>query len=117
MLRYLMIMAALLIADSHLIAGNYSGGTSDTVEIRTSAVCRMCKGTIEKAVMTQRGVQSVQLDVPSKVATVVYNPEKTNPEKIRKAIAAVGYTADEVAPEPEAFENLHFCCRPEKGDH
>lgn len=106
-------MAAVLITQSQLTASNYSGGTSDTLEIKTSAVCRMCKNTIEKAVMTERGVKSVRLDVPSKMATVVYNPEKTSPEKIRKAITAVGYTADDIPPEPEAFENLHFCCRPD----
>lgn len=117
MLKYLMIMAALLLAHGQLTADNYSESTSDTLEVKTSAVCRMCKNTIEKAVMTQRGVKSVRLDVPSKIATVVYNPEKTNPEKIRKAIAAVGYTADDVPPEKEAFDNLHFCCRPEQGDH
>ena len=86
---------------------------TDTVKIKTSAVCDMCKDTIEKALAYEKGVKKSTLDVPSKVVTVVYDTKKTNPEKIKKAITEVGYSADEIPADKAAFERLHPCCRPD----
>jgi len=47
----------------------------------------------------------------SKVATVAYNPKKTNVEKIKKAIAKVGYDADELAATTKGYNKLPACCK------
>jgi periplasmic mercuric ion binding protein len=85
----------------------------NTVElkVKTSAVCDMCKTTIERELAFTKGVKKSELDVPSKVVTVVYNPNKTTPEKIRLAISMAGYDADDVPAEPKAYEKLHACCK------
>lgn len=85
--------------------------TSAEIKIKTSAVCDMCKETIEKYVALEKGVKKVNLDVESKIATVKYNPQKTTPEKIRKAISKAGYDADDVPADVAAFDKLDDCCK------
>lgn len=83
------------------------------VKIKTSAVCGMCKKTIEKALSKEAGVQKSTLDVNSKVVTVEYDPKTTNPDKIRTAISKAGYDADNVKADPKAYKNLDECCKKE----
>lgn len=78
--------------------------------IQTTAQCGECKEIIEKALMAEKGVKMAELDIKSKQAKVVYNEKKTNPEQLRKAIAKVGYDADEIAADPEAVKRLNPCC-------
>jgi len=94
---------------------SYAIGKMETIKIKTSSQCDMCKETIEKKMAFEKGVKSAVLDVESSVLTVVYNPKKTNPDLIRKAVAAVGYDADDIPAEQEAYDNLHECCK--KGSH
>ncbi len=49
----------------------------EEVKIKTSAICKMCKATIERRLAFTKGVESANLDVPTKVVTVAYNPKKT----------------------------------------
>ncbi|MBV6483775.1 MAG: hypothetical protein KFKLKKLM_00230 [Flavobacteriales bacterium] len=88
---------------------------TETITIQTSAQCDMCKHTIEKAMAYEKGVKKSTLDVPTSILTVEYNPAKTTPEKIRKAVSDVGYDADDVPANPKAYEKLNPCCK--KGAH
>lgn len=82
-----------------------------TIKIKTSAVCEMCKTTIEKDLMFEKGVKESNLHVPSKILTVVYNTKKTDPETIRKRITRIGYDADTLKADPEAYIKLDDCCK------
>lgn len=84
-----------------------------TVKIKTSAICEMCKERIEKKLAFTKGVTDVNLDVDSKdkVVTVIFNPKKTSVEKIKKAIAEIGYDADEVVAEMAGYDKLPGCCK------
>ncbi len=88
---------------------------SETIQIKTSAVCGMCKHTIETALYNVKGVKSAKLDVPSKVVTVEYKPSSITPGQLRTAITLVGYDADEMLADAKAYEKLHGCCK--KGAH
>lgn len=85
---------------------------NSTVKIKTSAECDMCKTRIEKEVGLMKGVKKAVLDLDTKVLTVEYNSKKTSPEKIRAAIAALGYDADEVKANNRATQKLPHCCQP-----
>lgn len=87
------------------------------VQIKTSSVCKMCKKTIEKAMAYEKGVESAVLDVPTQMLTVQYNPGKTNPVKIKKAVTKTGYDADEVPADARAYNKLDDCCKKDKGVH
>lgn len=80
-------------------------------KIKTSAVCDMCKETIEKAMAYEKGVKTSNLDVDSKILTVTYDPKKTTIEKLRLAIVKSGYDADGQIADEKAYNNLHACCK------
>ena len=82
-----------------------------TLQIKTSAVCDMCKETLEKVMAYEKGVKESNLDVDSKVLTVKYDARKTSPDKIRKAVILAGYDADELTADPKAYDNLNACCK------
>lgn len=87
----------------------------DTVRVHSAnIVCQTCRRTIIRGLSTQKGIRHVEVDVPQKTIQVVYRPDKTNPDRIRQAIARLGYDADHVPRDPAAFERLPACCkRPE----
>lgn len=85
--------------------------TTAELKIKTSAVCDMCKETMEKHMAFEKGVKRSSLDVESKILTVTYNPQKTTPEKIRKAVSKSGYDADDVPANPKAYKKLNACCK------
>ena|ERR1044072_5760895 len=87
----------------------------DTVKIKTSAECEMCKTKVETEVGRMKGVKSATLDLSTQVLTVVYNPAKTDPAKIRTVISNIGYDADDVKANNRAQQKLPKCCQP-KGD-
>ncbi|MFT4752992.1 MAG: mercuric ion binding protein [Salibacteraceae bacterium] len=93
----------------------FAKGGTKTIKIQTSSQCEMCKTTIEKGMAFVKGVKKTSLDVESSILTVEYNPAKTNPDEIKRAVAAIGYDADEVVAEQKAYDNLDKCCK--KGAH
>jgi periplasmic mercuric ion binding protein len=92
-------------------------GNEKTVQIKTSAVCGMCKKSIEKAMAYEKGVKASTLDVDSKMLTVTYDSKKTNEEKIRKAVNETGYDADNKPATPRAYNKLDDCCRKDSKSH
>ena len=88
-----------------------AGENPTTIKIKTSAICGMCKRKIEKNLVYEKGIEDANLDIPSKILTVTYNPKKTNPETIKKIVANTGYDADEVNSDPAAYEKLSSCCK------
>ncbi len=86
-------------------------------QIQTSAICGMCKTTLEKAMAYEKGVKAAELDVESKVLTVVYYPGKTSVDKLRQAIARTGYDADSVPADSRAHDRLPDCCQRTAAPH
>jgi copper chaperone CopZ len=83
----------------------------DTVNIQTSAVCKMCKERLEHDMSFEKGVKSVELDMDSKVLTIVYKKDKTTVEKLKKAVTEIGYDADEMVADQKAHDRLPACCQ------
>ncbi|HTF04356.1 MAG TPA: heavy metal-associated domain-containing protein [Bacteroidia bacterium] len=108
------LLAVLFLAPAHLAAQK---SKHDTVKIKTSAECEMCKTKVETEVGRMKGVKSATLDLTTQVLTVTYNSSKTDPGKIRTVIANVGYDADDVKANNRAQKKLPDCCQPgaEKG--
>lgn len=91
-------------------------GKNAVVTIKTSGECEMCKKSIESEVGKMTGVKKATLDIETKILTVEYNSKKTNPDKIRKAIAAIGYDADDVKANNRRQKELPSCCKPGGAD-
>jgi copper chaperone CopZ len=96
-----------------MFLASYAMAQTETqeVKIKTSAVCQMCKKKIERDLSYEKGVVSSTLDVETKILTVTYNPQKTNPAKIKKAVTKTGYDADDLPAKPKAYKKLPECCK------
>lgn len=91
--------------------------STETLQLKTSAVCDMCKTRLEKSLAYEKGVQAATLDVPSKVLTVTYRPDKTTPAALRTAVQKTGYDADEVTADARAHDRLPDCCKKTNSTH
>ena len=89
----------------------------EQVQFKTSAVCDMCKARLEKSLAYEKGVQAVNLDVPSKVLTVTYNPAKTTPAALQTAVQKTGYDADQLSADARAYDRLPDCCKKTTATH
>ena len=87
------------------------GGKYEEIRIKTSSQCDMCKERIEEALAFEKGVKKSELDLETHIVTVTYRKGKTTPENIRKAIAKIGYDADDVKADPKAYGKLPACCK------
>lgn len=97
--------------------GALAKGGEETVKIKTSAVCEMCKERIERNLGLTKGIKTATLNLDDKVVSVTYNPKKTNVEKIKKAISEVGYDADELTADQKGYNKLPACCKKGGMDH
>lgn len=87
----------------------------EKIEIQTSAQCSECKDRIEKNMAYVKGVKSVNLNLETKIVSIEYKTEKTDPDKLRVAISKIGYDADDVNADIKAYNKLPACCQ--KGGH
>lgn len=106
-----------IIASILIVQVAIAGDNPTVIKIKTSAVCGMCKRKIEKNLAFEKGIEDVNLDIPSKILTVSYNAKKTNPKEIKRIINNTGYDADEMASDPVAYEKLSSCCKKEAEVH
>lgn len=83
----------------------------EAIQIQTSAQCGMCKTTIDEGLAKVEGIYFASLDMKNKVVMVNYDAKKITPEEIRKAISALGYDADDLMGDPEAYKKLPGCCQ------
>jgi len=95
-----------------LFAINFAAqAQTEKVEIKTSAICGMCKYAIEEDLTFEKGVKSSDLDLETKILTVEFNTNKTNADKIRTRITKVGYHADSLQRNVKAYNKLPDCCK------
>jgi mercuric ion binding protein len=94
-----------------LLFGFLSGPTQ-TVKIKTSAICEMCKERIEKNLALTKGIEKSDLNLEDQSnITIVYNPDKIDVAKIKQVIAETGYDADDVKAIKKSYEKLPNCCK------
>ena len=87
------------------------------VKIKTSAVCEMCKKRIEDGLYSQKGIVQADLNIESKIVTIKYRSNKTTEDKIRTYISSLGYNADTITADKNAYDKLPVCCQSESGMH
>lgn len=73
--------------------------------------CGMCKNTIESGVAEVKGVVKVEVDSEKKVGHVTYKAAVVDLAVIEKAIAALGYDANDTKADPDAYAALPGCCQ------
>lgn len=82
------------------------------VKIQTpTAQCEECKQRIEEYLKYEEGVTKVVVYPRSKYTMVTYFADRTNIENIKAAIANVGYDADDVTADEDAYKKLPKTCK------
>src|SRR6476646_10965803 len=80
--------------------------------IKTPGVqCEACKTRIENHLIHEDGVSSVKADYKKHTVTVVWYTDRTNIENIKTALANMGYDADDVTADPDAYKRLPITCQ------
>lgn len=100
-----------------LVSINAFAGGSDTIKIKTDAVCGECKVRIEGNVVKLKGVKNAILDLSTKVLTVTYNSDKVDAATIKKAVTDTGYSADDIAGDANTRSSLPHCCQKDGHKH
>lgn len=67
---------------------------TQTMKCWASMTCANCQAKIEKNIAFEKGVTALEVDLPSKLVTITYRPQKTNPEKLEKAIRKLGFKTE-----------------------
>jgi len=74
-------------------------------------VCETCGQNFQENLYKITGLKMYELDEKAMTITVFYNGKKTNLEKIKTTITKLGFDADEMKADPEAYEKLDDCCK------
>lgn len=91
---------------------NSSEKKGEVVKINLPTLqCATCKKTIETALKKVDGVNSINVSVKEKTATVDYDKSKITPDKIETEITLAGYDANSKKKNEAAYEKLEDCCK------
>ena len=74
-----------------ITTNSFAQKTVDTVQLKANVTCQGCKNKIEKNLGYEKGVSSVTADFTTKIVTVVYKIDKTNPDVLSTALTKIGY--------------------------
>ena len=114
-LRSTALIIFLLLASARVSAQEEK--TVQKAVIQTAITCDHCKacgscgGLLEKKLLKNKGIQMITLDEKKMTIEVIYNSKKTNLTAIRTAISKLGYDADDIKADPEAYKKLDGCCK------
>jgi copper chaperone CopZ len=67
---------------------------SETLKMKVEMSCANCQTKIEKGLNKTKGVDKVVVDLASKTVTITYDPDKTNKDKLVKAVEDIGYRTE-----------------------
>ena len=88
------------------------GGEDTDVTVMTPTIqCGMCQKNIEVGLSKVDGIGRSTVDLASKTTKVSFDSKKTDLLKIENAIADLGYQANAVSANPNAYETLPDCCK------
>ncbi len=80
--------------------------------IKTPTVlCEECKQRIDNRLIHDYGMLSVKADYRKQNVTVTWITDRTNIENIKTALANMGYDADDVTADPDAYKRLPVTCQ------
>lgn len=99
------------------VMANAQSKESGKAEIKVSIECDHCKAcetcglNFKDHMLKIKGVKMYELNEETKTITVYYNTKKTNLQTIKTAISKMGFDADDVKADPQAYQKLDACCK------
>lgn len=71
-----------------------------------TVLCNLCKDRIESGLMKTEGILSVHVEVAGHMGHINYDGDQLGLSDVERAIAALGYQANETPADPEAYAKL-----------
>jgi cation transport ATPase len=116
-LKFISIIAIILVSIPGMAQDEEKATETKEITIKSSVVCDMCKDRVEHNMAFEKGVKSVTVNLETKEIEITYRADKTDPDKLRKAVSKIGYDADDVEADPKAYEKLPKCCKKDAPPH
>jgi periplasmic mercuric ion binding protein len=92
-------MFRFLLASALALATAAIAGETARVTLEVpSMTCSLCPIAVAGVLRKQPGVREASADLDSKTAVVVFDPEKSSPGRLAKAVSDAGYPATPRAP-------------------
>ena len=105
------ILLAFILFVSCSVKSNTSNSTN-LVEISLPTMqCNMCVDNIESSLNKVDGIVKFQVELSDLIVTVKYDAKKLSQEEIELAISNVGYKANAIDANLEAYNKLAMCCK------
>jgi len=73
--------------------------------------CETCGKSFQSELVKVKGIKMMALDEKAMTITVYFDSRKTDLPAIKIAIANLGYDADEVKANSDAYQKLDGCCK------
>ncbi len=105
------ILSALLLTSLSLTSYAQQKAVQKAVIQTPGVQCEACKTRIENRLIHEEGISSVKADYRKHTVTVVWYTDRTNIENIKTALANLGYDADDVTADADAYKRLPITCR------
>ena len=88
-----------------------AGAHEEHAMLNVKGKCDMCKERIEKAAKGVEGVSFVSWEMEKQVLHLNYDPDKTSPDDIAKAVAKAGHDTDKYKADQATYDALPACCK------
>lgn len=85
---------------------------SDTLVVTTTPQmhCANCENKIKGNLRFEKGIKDIQTSIENQTVTIIYNPAKTDKQKLEAAFPKFGYTAREVKKGEKVARNMNEEC-------
>lgn len=67
---------------------------TETVTFKVGMHCKNCVKKVTDNISFEKGVKDLKVSLEDKTVTITYDPAKTNPETLKKAIEKLGYKVE-----------------------
>lgn len=92
-------MFRIFLASALALATSASAGEPERVTLDVPSMnCSLCPIAVAGVLRKQPGVREAGANLDSRAAVVVFDPQKTSPERLAKAVSDAGYPATPRAP-------------------
>ena len=99
MVKLIIVALCMVVGANNVSAQKADKKASKETEVtfKTSIHCNNCAERVKKNIpFDEKGVKDITVNVETKEVTIKYRTDKTDKEKLKKAIEKLGYTAEEV---------------------
>jgi len=94
MKKIAIILALALSLGSNVMSAKEKEKATAVFTVSPAITCQNCVNKIKTNLRFEKGVNDINADIKTQKVTIVYDPAKTNKEKLVEAFKKIGYSAE-----------------------